>query len=62
MAIVPLPLIQEAQLSVKAMGCMLSTGKLPLGGLPRNSVVKITDRPNMTTAVYSFKNFSKAAL
>ena len=23
--------------------CTLSTGKLPVGGLPRNSVVKITD-------------------
>ena len=30
----------------------LSTGKLPLGGLPRNSVVRITDRPDMTSAVY----------
>ena len=31
---------------------MLSTGKLPLGGLPRNSVVRITDHPDMTSAVY----------
>ena len=30
----------------------LNTGKLPAGGLPRNSVVKVTDRPNMTSAVY----------
>ena len=30
----------------------LSTSKLPLGGLPRNSVVRITDRPDMTSAVY----------
>ena len=30
----------------------LSTGKLPLGGLHRNSVVRITDRPDMTSAVY----------
>ena len=31
---------------------MLSTGKLPLGGLPRNSVVGITDHQDMTLAVY----------
>ena len=30
----------------------LSTGKMPLGGLPRNSVVRITDRPDMTSAIY----------
>ena len=30
----------------------LSTGNLPRGGLPRNSVVRITDRPDMTSAVY----------
>ena len=35
-----------------AKECTLSTGKLPLGGLPRNSVVRITDHPNMTSAVY----------
>ena len=29
------------------------TCKLPLGGFPRNSVVKITDPPDMTLAVYS---------
>ena len=34
------------------MECMLSTGKLPLEGLPKNSVVRITDRPDMTSAVY----------
>ena len=33
--------------------CMLSSGKLPLGGLPRNNVVRITDLPDMTSAVYS---------
>ena len=32
--------------------CILSTGKLLLGGLPRNSVVRITDRPDMTSVVY----------
>ena len=31
----------------------LYTGKLPLGDLPRNSVVlKVTDHPDMTSAVY----------
>ena len=29
----------------------LSTGYLPKGGLPRNSVDRITDRPDMTSAV-----------
>ena len=32
-------------------GCALSTGYLPRGGLPRNSVGRITDRPDMTSAV-----------
>ena len=31
---------------------MLSTGKLPLQGLPMSSVARITDSPNMTSAVY----------
>ena len=31
-----------------AKGFALSTGYLPLGGLPRNSVDRITDRPDMT--------------
>ena len=30
--------------------CMLSTGKMSLGGLPRNSVVRISDSPYMTSA------------
>ena len=34
-----------------AKGCVLSTGYLPRGGLPRNSVDRITDRPDMTSAV-----------
>ena len=34
-----------------AKGCALSTGDLPRGGLPRNSVDRITDRPDMTSAV-----------
>ena len=33
-----------------AKGCALSTGYLPRGGLPRNSVDRITDRPDMTSA------------
>ena len=32
--------------------CVLSTGKLSPGGLPRNSVARITDRLDMTSAVY----------
>ena len=32
--------------------CTLSTGILPPGGLPRNSVVRITDHPGMSSAVY----------
>ena len=31
-----------------AKECMLSIGKLTLGGLPRNTVVRITDRTDMT--------------
>ena len=34
-----------------AKGCALSTGYLPRGGLHRNSVDRITDRPDMTLAV-----------
>ena len=34
-----------------AKGCAPSTGYLPRGGLPRNSVERITDRPDMTSAV-----------
>ena len=34
-----------------AKGCALSTGYLPRGGLSRNRVNRITDRPDMTTAV-----------
>ena len=31
--------------------CVLSTGNLSQGGMPRNSVDRITDRPDMTSAV-----------
>ena len=56
-AILPLPLIQEEQLSgngsrIMANECALSPGKLPLGNFPRTSVVRITDRPDMSSAVY----------
>ena len=34
-----------------AKGCALTTGYLPRGGLPRNSVDRITDGPDMTSAV-----------
>ena len=34
-----------------AKGWALSTGNLPRGGLPRNSVDRMTDRPDMTSAV-----------
>ena len=34
-----------------AKGCALSTGYLPRGGLPMNSVDRITDCPDMTSAV-----------
>ena len=34
-----------------AKGWALSTGNLPRGGLPRNSVDRITDCPEMTSAV-----------
>ena len=34
-----------------AKGCALSIGYLPRGGLPRNSVDRITDHPAMTSAV-----------
>ena len=34
-----------------AKGLALRTGNLPRGGLPMNSVDRITDRPDMTSAV-----------
>ena len=35
-----------------AKECTLSTGNLPPLGLPTNSVVRITDRHDRTSAVY----------
>ena len=40
----------SCQLMVKEYTC--STGELHQEGLPRNSVVKITDGPDMTLALY----------
>ena len=37
--------------SKNLLNIALSTGYLSLGGLPRNSVDRITDRPDMTSAV-----------
>ena len=42
----------KSSCQLMAKECMLSTGKLPLGGLSRNSVVRINDLPDMTSAVY----------
>ena len=51
--ILPLPLIQKSICQLIAKGWVLSTCTLPRGGLPRNSVDRITDRPDMTPAVDS---------
>ena len=50
-----LSLIQEERSTCQLMAkeSMPSTGKLPLGGLHRNSVARINDLPDMTSAVYS---------
>ena len=42
---------KKSSCQLMAKGCALSTGYLPRGGLPRNSVDRITDRPDMTSAV-----------
>ena len=54
MAVLPLLLIQEEQLLVNGKKCTISTctSQVPPGGLHRNSVVKITDLLDMTSAVY----------
>ena len=49
-----LPLIQEEHLSVNGERMYANTGKLPLGSLPRNNVVRINDRPDLTSAVYHY--------
>ena len=52
MAILLLSLLQEEQVSVNGERINAKTALIPLGGLPMNSVVRITDRPDMTSAVY----------
>ena len=42
-----------------AKGCELSTGYLPRGGLPRNSVDRITDCPDMTSVTVDVKHQPK---
>ena len=42
---------KKSSCQLMANGCALSTGYLPRGGLPRNSMDRITDRPDMTSAV-----------
>ena len=44
-----------------AKRCALSTGNLLRRGLPRNSVDRITDRPDMTSAVYRGRKASTQA-
>ena len=67
----PLPLIQEGQLLVISYTgestnvCVFSTRLVNrLGGisLPRNTVVWLTDRPDMTIAVYRGNNNNKSML
>ena len=50
MKMVILLLVLEEQLSLRER--TLSTGKLPLGGLPRNRVVRIMNLSFVTTAPY----------
>ena len=45
-----------------ASGWALSTGKLPRGGLLRNSLDRITDRPDMTSAVDHGRKTTKPKL
>ena len=55
LVILPLSLIQEERLSVNCeihVLYTLSTGKLSPEGLSRNSVVGITDHPELTLSVY----------
>ena len=42
----------DSRRAVNGEKCTLSTGKLSAGGLLRNSVVKITDLLDITSAVY----------
>ena len=49
---------KESVCQLKAKRCALSTGNLLRGGLPRNSVDRITVRLDMTSAVYSGRKAS----
>ena len=44
-------LFKKSSCQQMAKECTLSTGKLPPRGLPRNSVSRINDRPEKTSAV-----------
>ena len=46
------PWFKKSSCQLMAKECTLSTGKLPPGGLSWNSVVRLTDHPDMTSAVY----------
>ena len=52
-------LFKKSSCQLIAKECTLSTGKFPLGGLPRNSMVRITDRFDMTSAVYNGCNLQQ---
>ena len=45
-------LFKKSSCSLMAKECTLTTSKMPPGGLPRNTMFRITDRPDMTSAVY----------
>ena len=49
-AILPFLLFKKSSCQLMVKECELSTGKLPLVGLPRNSV--ITDHPGLTSSGY----------
>ena len=42
----------KSSCQLKAKECTVSTGKLHSGGSPMNSVIRITDRPDVTSSVY----------
>ena len=44
--------VDSRRVVVNGKRTTLSTGKLSLGGLPRNSVLRITDWPEFTSDVY----------
>ena len=53
MAILPLfHCFKKSSCQLMAKESSLNTDKLPLGGLPRNNVVRLNDPPDMTSAVY----------